>query len=121
MKCPKCAYLGFESVDRCRNCGYEFSLSQSVPLPDLSIRAEPERAESPVELPLFGPPIPDDEPLITKASPPRPPLAVRRGTPEVGRVRAEPPLRTPSLDLALDEPDPPPSPAAGPADRVPAD
>ena len=57
------------------------------------------------ELPLFGPPIPDDEPLITKASPPRPPLAVRRATPEVPRLRAEPPLRTPSLDLPLDEPD----------------
>ena len=24
MKCPKCGYLGFERVDRCRNCGYEF-------------------------------------------------------------------------------------------------
>ena len=27
MKCPKCGYLGFESGDRCRNCGYDFSLS----------------------------------------------------------------------------------------------
>jgi uncharacterized RDD family membrane protein YckC len=27
MKCPKCGYLGFESVDRCRNCGYDFSLA----------------------------------------------------------------------------------------------
>ena len=27
MKCPKCGYLGFESVDRCRNCGYDFSLT----------------------------------------------------------------------------------------------
>ena len=26
MKCPKCGYLGFDSGDRCRNCGYEFSL-----------------------------------------------------------------------------------------------
>lgn len=30
MKCPKCHYLGFETSDRCRNCGYDFSLS---PLP----------------------------------------------------------------------------------------
>lgn len=30
MKCPKCEYLGFESSDRCRNCGYEFSLSPQV-------------------------------------------------------------------------------------------
>lgn len=27
MKCPKCGYLGFEPSDRCRHCGYEFSLS----------------------------------------------------------------------------------------------
>lgn len=26
MKCPKCQYLGFETGDRCRNCGYDFSL-----------------------------------------------------------------------------------------------
>ena len=26
MKCPKCHYLGFETGDRCRNCGYDFSL-----------------------------------------------------------------------------------------------
>ena len=34
MKCPKCEYLGFEEVDRCRNCGYEFSLSHGAPLPE---------------------------------------------------------------------------------------
>lgn len=27
MKCPKCGYLGFEHVDRCRNCGYDFALA----------------------------------------------------------------------------------------------
>jgi len=26
MKCPKCSYLGFDAGDRCRNCGYDFSL-----------------------------------------------------------------------------------------------
>ena len=26
MKCPKCHYLGFDTGDRCRNCGYDFSL-----------------------------------------------------------------------------------------------
>lgn len=38
MKCPKCGYLGFETVDRCRNCGYDFSLSTP--------------SETPPELPL---------------------------------------------------------------------
>jgi uncharacterized RDD family membrane protein YckC len=147
MKCPKCGYLGFEHVDRCRNCGYDFSLSAPPAEPDFSIRRdsgvdssiadlslgpagatdqstaaadEPDldgvlggplrpRAgkaahSTPGELPLFGPAIPGDEPLITKPSPPRAPLAVRRATPEVARVRAEL-SRPPSLDLSLD-PDP---------------
>lgn len=178
MKCPKCHYLGFERVDRCRNCGYDFSLSSPAPEPDFAIRRdsetshaledlslidaatqwqaarpmsdvgadldrvfgapEPATARAAVapmslaavadmprpapreELPLFGPPIPDDEPLITKASPPRPPLAVRRATPEVPRLRAKPQLRTPSLDLALEIADPSPLPIVQPAERAAA-
>jgi uncharacterized RDD family membrane protein YckC len=152
MKCPKCGYLGFEDVDRCRNCGYDFSLTPSAPLPDLAIRRDtsaitplddlslvggsaaagppshpdldriagaPEppaarsqppstprgsaapRAAAP-ELPLFGPPIPDDEPLITRASPPRAPLAVRRATSDVPRGRSDTP-RPAAFDLAIDD------------------
>ena len=143
MKCPKCGYLGFEYVERCRNCGYDFSLSPPPSLPELRIRREepdegsplddlalmdavpvatPEAASQPVakgpdsiaratwssaqaggrrELPLFGDPMPDDVPLIVKASPPRTPLAVRRATPEVPRLRADQP-RAPALDLAPD-------------------
>jgi uncharacterized RDD family membrane protein YckC len=155
MKCPKCDYLGFEHVERCRNCGYDFLLSRSVDFPELSLRqaaAEPNpigdlelvdrtaqddtdtfaseldtdidrvlsRAKpSPVEnpappvprsvshapvaipkMPLF-PAVAEDAPLITKPSPPRQPLAVRRSTPEVTRARAEAP-RPPSLDLPLE-------------------
>ena len=39
MKCPKCDYLGFETGDRCRNCGYDFSLLSAVesPPPDYEI------------------------------------------------------------------------------------
>jgi uncharacterized RDD family membrane protein YckC len=139
MKCPKCGYLGFETVERCRNCGYDFSLTRTVDLPEFPIREEhrrvtplddlslidaatapasetamtdispdvdqafrppvPRRPAGPSgELPLFGSSIPDDQPLITHASPPRPPLAVRRATPELPRVRAEQP-RAQSLDL----------------------
>jgi len=156
MKCPKCGYLGFEHVERCRNCGYDFALMSASALPDLSIRGEsltpnplddlalvdraslgsagaasdsgidldrvfggpaehtaaaaPRLSVRPApggtsalhqELPLFGPPIPDDEALITKPSPPRSPLAVRRGTPDVPRQRTEYP-RTASLELGLD-------------------
>jgi len=148
MKCPKCGYLGFEEVERCRNCGYDFSLTAEPALQDLSIRRSnptphplddlslvdraaapaplrmtdvpaevdrvfgaPEPAEaglpsararvSRVELPLFRHATADDEPLITKVSPPRAPLAVRRSTPEVPRARTEAPRLT-ALDLAVE-------------------
>ena len=112
MKCPKCGYLGFEDADRCRNCGYEFSLSAPLAVPELPLRidtqerpldevtlAEPSPIER--ELPLFGSDFPqaDDEPLIKHVSAPRTPLAVRRSTPEVPRLRTEQP-RAQSLDLA---------------------
>jgi hypothetical protein len=38
MKCPKCGYLGFEHVERCRNCGYDFSLTP-LAVPELPIRS----------------------------------------------------------------------------------
>jgi uncharacterized RDD family membrane protein YckC len=40
MKCPKCSYLGFETGDRCKNCGYDFSLlavPEQAPDPDLNV------------------------------------------------------------------------------------
>ena len=150
MKCPKCGYLGFEAVDRCRNCGCEFSLAHELAVPELPIRHEATRLEpledltlldhvlSPAvasqvergagaqarrlpgtpdspggELPLFGPPIVDDRPLIVKASPPRVPLAVRRATPDVPRLRANQPRARP-LELSLDL-ESPPAPAPLPA------
>ena len=119
MKCPKCGYLGFEPADRCRNCGYDFSLAPLPEFPELAMREEqvsiaplddlalvddaaaaaPAPAAVDSELPLFGPAPPGDEPLITRASPPRTPLAARRATPEVPRLRASPTPRTPMLDL----------------------
>jgi len=127
MKCPKCGYLGFEDVARCRNCGYDFSLTPAPllelplqgdrrtpgPLDDLSLvdsamasrpvplepASHPGSARTDAELPLFGPAPLDDEPMIPRPSPPRAPLAVRRATPEVPRVRAEQP-RAQSLDLS---------------------
>jgi uncharacterized RDD family membrane protein YckC len=136
MKCPKCGYLGFEPVERCRNCGYDFSLSTSTPFPDLAIRQSsdenigplddltlsdpPARASAdalrnpaddtrrehvshgvitPSELPLFGGSEADDTPLITRASPPRQPLAVRRATPDTSRLRTE--ARPAPIDVPL--------------------
>ena len=38
MKCPTCGYIGFETADRCRNCGYDFGTAAPAPVPDLSMR-----------------------------------------------------------------------------------
>jgi uncharacterized RDD family membrane protein YckC len=145
MKCPKCGYLGFEAVDRCRNCGYDFSFSPASTAPELSMRSADVRDMQPLDdlalvdsaarvqdgdlrrgagadldrgaqsdnadpaLPLFGAGGHDDLPLITRASPPRQPLSVRRATPEVPRLRSEQRPQagnTPLLDLELPEAEP---------------
>ncbi len=157
MKCPKCGYLGFEAVDRCRNCGYDFSLvptppSSSLDLPEWPIRETPtegnplddlalidaaspirstgsrvteitpdverrlapeprrEMRESLSELSLFGSGDELDEPLITQARAPRAPLAVRRATPDMPRMRSshartDMTPATPLLDLTPSEPE----------------
>lgn len=46
MKCPKCSYLGFETGDRCRNCGYDFSLIAD---------ADPDPIEIDLDLRNLGP------------------------------------------------------------------
>ena len=116
MKCPKCDYLGFETGDRCRNCGYDFSLLPVVdPAPpdyeihppavdDVPVHVIDEMLDTRLErlsddaidkgaadaLPLFTPAAQDDdEPLIRLPAAPRPPLAVRR-TPEPPRLRSVP-------------------------------
>ena len=122
MKCPKCNYLGFETGDRCKNCGYDFSLiadqsetrdsSMDVPLhapaPNLDVPLQASAPTLPAEadLPLFALDNGSDEPLIKVPATPRPPLAVRR-TPATPRLRNVPkptPAREPELQFA----DPPP-------------
>lgn len=38
MKCPKCHYVSFDGQQRCRNCGYDFSLSTPVDSGDIPMR-----------------------------------------------------------------------------------
>jgi len=38
MRCPKCQYISFDSGERCRNCGYEFSLATDSHEIDLPIQ-----------------------------------------------------------------------------------
>jgi uncharacterized RDD family membrane protein YckC len=42
MKCPTCGYIGFETSDRCRNCGYDFTLASPAvaEAPELARAAE---------------------------------------------------------------------------------
>jgi uncharacterized RDD family membrane protein YckC len=135
MKCPKCGYLGFDSSDRCKNCGYDFSLMPAGsapgqiggPLlrePGLARGSRYRRSDdagrdggvdrplaghaegTPIDLPLFG-----DAGIPGALPPPRPPLQVRRATPAPGRLRArsETPLSE-ALKLDLE---------AGPAPSTP--
>ncbi len=53
MKCPKCGYLGFETGDRCKNCGYDFSLLArpgTTASHDLPIRPDDAETSAPPEL-----------------------------------------------------------------------
>lgn len=40
MRCPKCQYIGFDDGNRCRNCGYDFSLVQGEAPLDLPMRQD---------------------------------------------------------------------------------
>lgn len=144
MRCPKCSYLSYDDVERCRNCGYDFALAASPREADVPLVVDPEherRSWEPsrrrrvpgldttppaegaaLDLPLFGESAVPEPPPV--AIPPAgPPLSVRR-TVEVTR----PPVRTGPIDeqepLAghpgtpafdwPDEPAPPPPAAEAP-------
>ena len=103
MKCPKCQYLSFESGGRCRNCGYDFSLSVDPVDLDLPIKTGDEpvgpladfdfASEEPAasrtgasrtaaasgEFPLFRG-VHDDAPLVSVPAIPRAPVAVRKAS-----------------------------------------
>jgi uncharacterized RDD family membrane protein YckC len=106
-KCPKCQYFSFDSGDRCRNCGYDFSLSLDLPADDLEIQNGTEpigplgdfTLQDTPNLPLFRPGDPDAA-LVTPNATPRAPLAVRRGAPTTGRPAR--PKPDPAPRLALD-------------------
>lgn len=139
MKCPKCQYIGFDQADRCRNCGYDFSLSRDLETLDLPIRTgdeplgpladfrlgdpaavdappEPPRAgdRSAVpsrELPLFRDRVLDDDaPLVSLPATPRAPVSVRKSA---RPMRQPQEVDEPVLDLEPEEPRVPPRASAG--------
>jgi uncharacterized RDD family membrane protein YckC len=78
MKCPKCGYLGFDHVDRCRNCGYEFSLSSTPEGFELPLKTSTS-AEAPRPL--------DDLSFLDEAMSARPGRGGREEGPASMRVR----------------------------------
>ena len=116
MKCPKCQYISFDSAGRCRNCGYDFSLSpESAPADASELRIQNE--DEPVgpfgdfslnptpNLPLFTRDGDPDAPLVAPPAAPRAPLAVRRAAPAVPRPRQKRETPPPEPRLALDTAD----------------
>lgn len=66
MKCPTCGYIGFEAADKCRNCGYDFTLATAAaPVPELAIT---QRAAEGVlqDIPMRGDPAGAREPDLDK-------------------------------------------------------
>jgi uncharacterized RDD family membrane protein YckC len=108
MKCPKCEYLGFETGDRCKNCGYDFSLlapaSHTAPDFDVEINAPPDNVRPQVtpwieELDrMFGEPAPVHDAAPVVITPEPPPAAQPEAPPS---ILAEAPAPVPVF--ALDE------------------
>jgi uncharacterized RDD family membrane protein YckC len=90
MKCPKCSYLGFETGDRCKNCGYDFSL--------LAVAEAPEPQDP--DLKLL---IPDEIPTGADTSWMD---RLHMGTEDVAEAHEmpEPPMADPSATITLDPP-----------------
>ena len=99
MKCPKCGYVGFERVEKCRNCGYDFSLLND-PLDDFDL---PLRREEPLAAPA-------DFDFSTGETPP--PAAAPRSTNTEFELPAPPPA---GRDLPLFRASPASSPSLTPA------
>jgi len=134
MKCPKCQYITFESGERCRNCGYDFSLALDTPSDDLPIQNGTEaigpfadfslnEPQGPTpNLPLFTGDPGSDEPLVAPGATPRAPLSVRRTAPAAPRPRprrdAPRPQTDPEPRLALDTAEMPVVPPIEPASDV---
>ena len=134
MKCPKCQYISFDSGERCRNCGYDFSLAPDVPhaavdAGDLPIQTGSEALgpladfslnDAPA-LPLF-PRVDPDAPLVTPGAAPRAPLAVRRAAPAPAppRPRARRETLPDEPRLALDTAEVPIAPLPAGSTRIAA-
>lgn len=93
MKCPKCDYLGFETGDRCRNCGYDFSLMADASIERIEIDLDLREADQT--------PVADFLAQVEEPSPPESPLPDAPVPPMQVEAASEPdrlPLFTPAVD-----------------------
>jgi uncharacterized RDD family membrane protein YckC len=141
MRCPKCQYISFDNGDRCRNCGYEFSLTSASQTLDLPIQTGDEPIGPLVDLTLeAAPPAPRHEGSIDVVAPPSPrpitssfdlPLFKERRTPadlpsapravsDRSSGRPDPPSSAPRPPLSVrrSTPTPPRSPGRTPEEPV---
>lgn len=104
MKCPKCHYLSFEASDRCRNCGYDFSLAVAA---DADLPLQGGDDEQPLG-PMADLALDDLTPALAADTPPALPndfdlhriAAPRPGTPLFG-ASGPPPTPAPRAPLAV--------------------
>ena len=99
MKCPKCAYIGFEDTDRCRHCGYEFALLASEP----AVFVATDVRDAPL-VRAFAPSAREDR--LAGASDP---ADVSLATDGEGKALQDFPLQPPSFPLLVHDSQPPPA------------
>ena len=107
MKCPKCLYIGFETGDRCKNCGYDFSL---LALADDAIETAPPELELREAEPAYSGVALDLTPALVDTWP----------GPAIDRFRDLPESEGPAMTLAAPAiVDDRPEPAAGDMPALP--
>jgi uncharacterized RDD family membrane protein YckC len=73
MKCPKCNYISFDGADRCRNCGYDLTLTGASGVGELPLRDVGAQVTPGADYPLAASPVPAESP----PEPPSTPVAER--------------------------------------------
>jgi uncharacterized RDD family membrane protein YckC len=102
MRCPKCHYISFDSTDRCRNCGYEFSFSAPAAPLDLPIQTGDEPLGPLADFSLTD----LDEPPAAEPPAAAPPAARERPAPAARRQPAREPVREPEPREPVAQPRP---------------
>jgi uncharacterized RDD family membrane protein YckC len=103
VKCPKCDYLGFETGDTCKNCGYDFSLIGDPDSDPIEIDLDLRSVDSDLAI---VPDWPDAADISLSEFAPQPELEPPAPEPVVATREPEPPLPlfTPTFGDDDDEP-----------------